>query len=125
MMPASRSKGASANGTVDTMGLLLAVVVTAASVSDPRGARRLLKRLPGACKKLQRIWVDGTDRGRLLEWVILHCRFRLQPVLRCDDHKGLVVLPRRSRGRTHLCLDDPMSSREARTTKRFPRAARP
>lgn len=77
------------------MGLLLAVVVTAASVSDPQGARQLFKRLPGACKKMRRIWVDGTSRGRLLEWVILHYRFRLQPVLRCDGQKGFVVLPRR------------------------------
>ena len=26
---------------------------------------------------------------------MLHCRFVLQPVLRCDDQKGFVVLPRR------------------------------
>ena len=88
-------KGRKRHILVDTMGLLLAVVVTAASVSDPKGAKRLFKRLPGACKKMRRIWVDGTYRGLLLEWVILHCRFRLQPVLRCDGQKGFVVLPRR------------------------------
>jgi putative transposase len=88
-------KGRKRHILVDTMGLLLAVVVSAASVSDPQGAKRLFKRLPGAWKKLRRIWVDGTYRGRLLEWVILHCRFRLQPVLRCDSQKGFVVLPRR------------------------------
>ena len=44
---------------VDTRGLLLAVLVTAAAVSDPAGARLLLRRLGGACKKLRRIWVDG------------------------------------------------------------------
>ena len=80
---------------VDTMGLLLAVVVTSAAVSDPAGARLLLRRLGGACKKLRRIWVDGTYRGHLLEWVMLHYRFVLQPVLRCDGQKGFVVLPRR------------------------------
>ena len=80
---------------VDTLGLLLAVVVTAASVSDPAGAKKLFKRLPGACKKLRRIWVDGTYRSRLLEWALLHCQFRLQPILRRDDQKGFVVLPRR------------------------------
>jgi putative transposase len=80
---------------VDTLGLLLAVVVTSAAVSDPAGARLLLRRLGGACKKLRRIWVDGTYRGHLLEWVMLHCRFVLQPVLRCDGQKGFVVLPRR------------------------------
>ncbi len=80
---------------VDTLGLLLAVLVTSAALSDPAGAKLLLKRLGGACKKLRRIWVDGTYRGQLLQWVLLHCRFRLQPVLRSDDQKGFVVLPRR------------------------------
>ncbi len=80
---------------VDTMGLLMAVVVTAASVSDAAGAKLLLLSLGGACKKLRRIWVDGAYRGHLLEWVLLHCRFLLQPVLRCDDQKGFAVLPRR------------------------------
>jgi putative transposase len=80
---------------VDTLGLLLAVVVTSAAVSDPAGARLLFRRLGGTCKKVRRIWVDGTYRGHLLEWVALHCRFVLQPVLRCDGQKGFVVLPRR------------------------------
>jgi putative transposase len=90
-----RVKGRKRHILVDTLGLLLAVVVTSAALSDPAGAKRLLKRLGGACKKLRRIWVDGTYRGHLLEWVILHYRFRLQPVLRSDDQQGFVVLPRR------------------------------
>ena len=93
-------KGKQVNGRkrhllVDTVGLLLAVVVTAASVSDPAGARLLFQRLGGGCKKLRRIWVDGGYRGQLLTWVLLHCTFLLQPILRSDDHKGFVVLPRR------------------------------
>jgi putative transposase len=80
---------------VDTMGLLLVVVVTAASISDPAGARLLLARLGGAGKKLRRIWVDGTYRGKLIDWAIDYCGLILQPVLRSDDKKGFVVLPRR------------------------------
>ena len=80
---------------VDTLGLLLAVVVTAASVQDRDGAKLLFRRLGGACKKLRLIWVDGGYRGQLLDWVIEHCRFHLQVVLRSDDHKGFVQLPRR------------------------------
>ena len=80
---------------VDTMGLLMIVVVTAASVSDPAGARRLFSRLGGAGKKLRRIWVDGTYRGNVVDWVLNHCGVILQPVLRSDDMKGFVVLPRR------------------------------
>jgi putative transposase len=88
-------KGRKRHILVDTLGLLLAVVVTSAALSDPAGARLLLRRLGGACKKLRRIWVDGTYRGQLLEWVLLHYRFCLQPVLRSDEQKGFVVLPRR------------------------------
>jgi putative transposase len=93
-------KGKNINGRkrhllVDTLGLLLAVVVTSAALSDAAGARLLLARLGGACKKLRRLWVDGTYRGKLVEWVLEHCWFVLQPVLRSDEQKGFVVLPRR------------------------------
>ncbi len=88
-------KGSKRHVLVDTLGLLLAVVVTAASTSDPAGARLLFARRGGACKKLRKIWVDGTYRGTLAEWVSMRYPFRLQPVLRCDDVKGFVVLPRR------------------------------
>ena len=80
---------------VDTLGLLLGVVVTAASVSDPQGARLLFRRLGGASKKLRKVWVDGAYRGKLVEWAVEHVWFILQPVMRCDDVKGFVVLPRR------------------------------
>src|SRR5215210_2563290 len=88
-------KGRKRHVLVDTMGLLLAVVVTAASVSDPVGARLLVARLGGSCKKLRKVWVDGTYRGKLVDWAVEHLWFVLQPVLRSDDMKGFVVLPRR------------------------------
>ena len=88
-------KGRKRHILVDTRGLLLAVVVTSAAVSDPAGARLLLRRLAGGCKKLRRMWVDGTSRGQVLAWVRRHLPFVLQPVLRSDDQKGVVVLPRR------------------------------
>ena len=90
-----RVKGRKRHILVDTLGLLLVVVVTAASVSDPAGARQVFQRLGGGGKKLRKIWVDGTYRGKLVEWVAEHLWFRLQPVLRCDDQKGFVVLPKR------------------------------
>jgi len=80
---------------VDTCGLLLAVVVTAASVQDRDGARLLLQRLAGFCKKLRLIWVDGAYRGPLVDWVAERFRFRLMPVLRPDGKKGFTVLARR------------------------------
>lgn len=80
---------------VDTLGLFLAVLVTAASVSDPAGARQLLSRLGGFCKNVRKIWADGTYRGALLTWVAAHFRFRIEPVLPPKGQKGFQVLPRR------------------------------
>ena len=80
---------------VDTLGLVLAVVVTSAAVQDRDGARLLLAHLGGACKKLRLIWVDGGYRGRLCDWVAEHCRFRLRVVLRPEEQKRFAVLPRR------------------------------
>lgn len=89
------TKGRKRHVLVDTLGLLLAVVVTAASVSDPAGARLLFQSRGGHCKKLRRIWVDGTYRGTLVEWVSTRFKAVLQPVLRSDEHKGFVLLPKR------------------------------
>jgi putative transposase len=80
---------------VDTLGLLMAVVVTAASVQDRDGAKLLLQSLPGSCKKIRRIWVDGGYRGKLIDWVACHFHFVLAVVLRTDDVKGFKLLPRR------------------------------
>jgi len=88
-------KGRKRHLLVDTLGWLMAVVVTAASVQDRDGARQVLSHLSGSCKKLRLIWVDGAYRGHLLDWVAEHCRCRLNVVLRSDDQKGFVVLPRR------------------------------
>jgi putative transposase len=46
--------------------LVLAVGVTAASVSDAKGVRKLCAKMGSQCKKLRRIWVDGTYRGKLV-----------------------------------------------------------
>lgn len=88
-------KGRKRHVLVDTLGLVLTVVVTAASVQDRDGARLLLNRLGGACKKLRLVWVDGSYRGTLLDWVASRFRFRLQCVLRLQGQKGFVLLPRR------------------------------
>ena len=88
-------KGRKRHLLVDTLGLVLAVVVTAASVSDAKGARKLFAKMGGQCKRLRRIWVDGTYRGKLLAWVSEHCWFLLEPVLRSEEQKGFVLLKRR------------------------------
>src|SRR5207237_59813 len=80
---------------VDTLGLLMAVIVTAAAVSDPAGARLLFARLGGAWKKRRLIWVDGGYRGHRVAWVAQHMRCILRVPLRPNGCKGFVLLPRR------------------------------
>lgn len=88
-------KGRKRHTLADTLGLLLCVVVTGADVSDPAGARLVFKVWGGHCKKLRRIWVDGTYRGTLLTWAATHIKAVIQPVLRSDKIKGFVVVPKR------------------------------
>ena len=70
-------------------------MVTEASTSDPAGARLLLSRSSGSCKCLRKIWVDGTYRGQLLDWVAQRFRFHLEAVMQPKGQKGFSVLPRR------------------------------
>lgn len=90
-----RIQGRKRHILVDTLGFLMAVVVTAASVQDRDGARWLLSHLPGGCKKLRKIWVDGGYSGRLVDWVAERFKFYLAVVLRPKQTKQFVLLPRR------------------------------
>ncbi len=88
-------KGRKRHIVVDTMGFVMAIVVTSAAVQDRDGAKILLNRLDGSAKKMRKIWVDGGYRGLLLEWVKFHFRFCLEVILRISEQKGFVVLPKR------------------------------
>ena len=63
-------KGRKRHALVDTLGLLLAVVVTAAKVDDRQGFMTLLERyLARGARRLRRIWVDqGYEAQWLKEW---------------------------------------------------------
>lgn len=89
---------------VDTLGLLMAVGVTAASAQDRDGAKLLFSRWGGACKKLRLIWVDGSYRGQMLHWVAKRVHCRLRPVLRPEEQKRLCRLTEALGCRAHLCL---------------------
>jgi transposase len=63
---AKKINGRKRHIAVDTMGLVLAVVITAASVQDRDGARPLLWNLRRACTKVLLIWADaGYTAGKL------------------------------------------------------------
>ena len=80
---------------VDTLGLLLVVLVHAASVQDRDGAKDLLRKLKGHFSRLLLIWADGGYAGKLVEWVKRFGHWTLEIVKRSDDVKGFKVLPRR------------------------------
>ncbi|MER5756900.1 IS5 family transposase [Streptomyces sp. NPDC002088] len=76
---------------VDCLGLVLAVVVTAAC----NAGVPLLERLRTLYFSVRLVWADGGYAGRLVDWAAEKCRLTLQIVKRSDDMKGFVVLPRR------------------------------
>jgi transposase len=80
---------------VDTLGLLLCVLVTAASVQDRDGARPLLNQLAAACRRVRLIWADGGYAGKLVDWTKTTHQIVVQIVKRTDDVTGFQVLPRR------------------------------
>jgi len=92
-------KGRKRHLMVDTLGLVMMVVVTAASVSDPQGARLLFARLaalPQRMARLVRIWVDGTYAGvDFMKWTMDTYRWILETIKRSDDAQGFVLLPKR------------------------------
>ncbi|WTO66978.1 IS5 family transposase (plasmid) [Streptomyces sp. NBC_00212] len=79
----------------DTLGLLLAVHVVAASVQDRDGAKRplLWTRLdhPG----VRKVWADQGFAGRLVEWVAQILGRDLEIVRKAPDRRGFQVQPKR------------------------------
>jgi putative transposase len=80
---------------VDTLGLVLAVVVHAASVQDRDGAKLVLAKLVGHFPRLRRLWADGGYAGKLVDWVQPTCGWALEIVKRSDAATGFQVLPKR------------------------------
>ena len=80
---------------VDSMGLLLAVLVTAADVDDAKAAAELFGRLEGQpVSKVARMYADSKYHNyRLYEWVEENASWDLAIVRRPEDSEGWVRLP--------------------------------
>ena len=92
--------GKKVNGTkrhlaVDVLGLLLTVLVTAASVQDRDAAKPLLWNLRRAFPSVRLAWADGGYAGKLVTWAKTRLRLTLEIVKRLDDLHTFKVLPRR------------------------------
>lgn len=64
----------------DTLGLLVVVLVTAASVQDRDGGRRVLARAKMAMPSIAVVWADGGYAGKLSTWMAQRCRILLDIV---------------------------------------------
>jgi transposase len=80
---------------VDTLGLLLAVMVTAASATDRDAGQRLLSRLHDRHWRIRRVWADGGYTGRLVDFARDALSVALTVVKRSDGTRGFTVLPKR------------------------------
>ena len=79
---------------MDTLGLLIAVVVTGADVQDRDGAK-LVFQSAQRVERLERIWADGAYGGQLVEWTRETFGWELEIVRRPEGSKGFTLLPKR------------------------------
>ncbi|MFC5114878.1 IS5 family transposase [Amycolatopsis halotolerans] len=90
-----KTRGRKRHIAVDTLGLLLAVVVTAADIQDRDGAHRLLTALRARFSTVARVWADGGYTGRLVAWAGQVLALTVEIVKRTDKTAGFGLLPRR------------------------------
>jgi putative transposase len=89
-------KGRKRHILVDTLGLLIAVVVTGANVQDYHGAKPVLGTVKDRRPRLKVVWADGIyDKQWLIDWVRTECGWELVITKRSDKEKGFKVVPKR------------------------------
>jgi putative transposase len=90
-------KGRKRHIVVDTLGLLLAVVVTSAAVDDAEAAKEVLACVDSeAFPRLRVIWADGKYHNYgLYEWLGRNADYAVEIVSRPEGARGFVLLPRR------------------------------
>ena len=79
----------------DTIGLLLVVMVSAASVQDRDAGRGILKRLHRALASVRHIFADGGYQGQLIATAKSAWNIVVEVVKKPVDQLGFAVLPRR------------------------------
>lgn len=92
--------------TVDTLGLVLRVLVTAANVGEREGGKQVLKRvkkMAQAVSRLHTIWVDGGFNGEpFMQWVMNVCRWIVQVVPRPEQTLMVRVAQKAVGGGAHF-----------------------
>lgn len=90
-----KTKGRKQHIITDTMGLILTVVIHAANVHDSKAAFGVIKELRGRFPRLSKIIADGGYKGELIDKVQKAFGWILEVVLRPEQTKRFVVLPKR------------------------------
>lgn len=92
---AKKLNGRKRHIAVDTMGLLLVVMVTAANLQDRPAGRLLLTRLRQAHHRVRHVWADGGYTGTLTTWARTTLAITVQIVKKITGQTTFMVLPRR------------------------------
>lgn len=90
-----RIKGRKRFIAVDTLGLLVCVLVTAASTSEPAGGVELLDMVHKKCPRIKKVWADSAYGGELVTYVQTWFPFVLDIVRPKPGQKGFEVQPKR------------------------------
>jgi transposase len=91
---AKKVNGRKRHIAVDTLGLVLAVVVTPASVQDRDGARPLLWQLRASHRAPRLAWADAGYTRKITDWATTTLHLTIRIVHKRDPHT-FQVLPRR------------------------------
>jgi putative transposase len=87
-------KGRKRHVVVDVLGLVLAVLVTPASVQDRDGAV-VLRDVHREFPTVSKVWVDGAYTGQVIDELRAETAIDIEMVKRNDDVKGFAVVPKR------------------------------
>jgi putative transposase len=88
-------KGRKRHLMVDTLGLILLIFVTRASIQDRDGGVELCDDAHQQFPTLKKVWADSAYRGELVEYVANWCRFVLEIVAKPKEQRGFQVQPKR------------------------------
>lgn len=89
-----RIKGRKRHIATDTLGLLLAVVITAASVQDTNGGKDVASQVAASCPAVSAGWVDGGYKNAFLQHAA-GCGITFEVVSKIEGQTGFTPLPRR------------------------------
>ncbi len=80
---------------VDTLGMLLLIVVTAASVQEANSTTLLGPKMQGRFPRLEKILVDGGYKEKSIEWFLEHCKWIVEVAKKREGAIGFEVIPLR------------------------------